>query len=522
MQRSELDKKITEAAKSILSYCVVRTSNNYEAEDLAQDIMLEIYKSAANIRNDDAFYGFMWSVAANVYKQWCRKKQLRNETELEENIPSEFSFDEDDDHLDIMLLRRELALLVEKYRRATILYYMKNKSCQEIANILSVSESMVKYLLFKSRKILKEGMSMERTYGEQSYNPKNLMVLYMGEGPNQYWNMVNGQLIRQNILWACYNDKLTGSEIALQIGVSLPYIETDLKTLTKAGLLVLDGNFYRTNIIILTEDFRVQMENRIQVTQKKIADVIKKFVEEHADDVRKIGFEGCDMSYNSLKWQISSILERRAYAYATDKIFERMPVTAFGEATYVWGTQYCKTGFSICGISAEECQMDINWNFMDWEGNTKFNHNDFYSNRKWLKMYRKLARGIKPDNNEFEMEIVADLIRCGYAYLKDGNVNVTIPVFTKGQLEELNQLAQTTIDEISGLQEQMIGEIAGVLREHTPVHLRKQVKDIAGMCLWDEGVAVPMTMLVNESWLSAQWDANEYATSFAVLEDEVK
>ncbi len=522
MERSELDKKITEAAKSILSYCVVRTSNNYEAEDLAQDIMLEIYKSAATIRNDGAFYGFMWSVASNVYKQWCRKKQLRNEMELEENIPSEFSFDEDDDHLDITLLRRELTLLVEKYRRATILYYMENKSCQEIANIISVSESMVKYLLFKSRKILKEGMSMERTYGEQSYNPKNLTLLYMGEGPNQYWNLINGHLIRQNILWACYNDKLTGSEIALQIGIALPYIEKDLEILTNAGLLVLDGNFYRTNMIIFTEDFRIQMENRVQETQKKIADAIKKFVEEHADDVRKIGFEGCDMSYNSLKWQLAGMLERRAYAYATDKIFERMPVTAFGEAAYVWGTQYCKTGFSICGISAEESQMDVNWNFMDWEGNPKFNHSDFYTNRKWLKMYRKLARGIKPDNNEFELEIVADLIRCGYAYLKDGKVKVSIPVFTKKQLEELNQLAKNTVDEIIVLQKQMVGEIAGVLREHAPVHMRKQVKDIAGMCLWDEGVAAPMTLLVNEGWMSAQWDANEYATSFVVLEDEVR
>ena len=522
MERSELDKKITEAAKSILSYCVVRTSNNYEAEDLAQDIMLEIYKSAANIRNDDAFYGFMWSVAANVYKQWCRKKQLRNEIELEENIPSEFSFDEDDDHLDIMLLRRELTLLVEKYRRATILYYMENKSCLEIAKILSVSESMVKYLLFKSRKILKEGLTMERTYGEQSYNPKNLTLLYMGEGPNQYWNLVDNNLIRQNILWACYNDKLTGSEIALQIGVSLPYIEKDLQILTKAGLLMLDGNFYRTNIIIFTEDFRIQMENRVQATQKKIAGVIKNFVEEHADDVRKIGFEGCDMSYNSLKWQLAGILERRAYAFATEEVFEHMPVTAFGEAAYVWGTQYCKTGFSICGISAEECEMDVNWNFMDWEGNSKFNHSDFYTNRKWLKMYRKLARGIKPDNNEFELEIVADLIRCGYAYLKEGNVKVSIPVFTKSQMEELNQLAKTTVEEIIRLQKQMIGEIAEVLREHAPVHLRKQVKGIAGMCLWEESVATPMTILVNEGWMSAQWDANEYTTSFAVLEDEAK
>ena len=72
MDKYELDTKIADIAKSLLSYCMARTSNHFEAEDLAQDIILEIYKSADNIRNADAFYGFMWAVAGNVYKQWCK------------------------------------------------------------------------------------------------------------------------------------------------------------------------------------------------------------------------------------------------------------------------------------------------------------------------------------------------------------------------------------------------------------------------------------------------------------------
>ena len=74
MDKQELDLKIEEIAKSILSYCTARTSNYFEAEDLAQDIIVEIYKSAGNLRNADAFYGFMWAIAGNVYKQWCRDK----------------------------------------------------------------------------------------------------------------------------------------------------------------------------------------------------------------------------------------------------------------------------------------------------------------------------------------------------------------------------------------------------------------------------------------------------------------
>lgn len=70
MDKKELDTKIEEIAKVLLSYCAARTSNHFEAEDLAHDIILEIYKSADHIRNADAVYGFMWAVAGNVYKQW--------------------------------------------------------------------------------------------------------------------------------------------------------------------------------------------------------------------------------------------------------------------------------------------------------------------------------------------------------------------------------------------------------------------------------------------------------------------
>ena len=210
MDKHELDIKMTDMAKSILSYCMARTSNHFEAEDLAQDIIVEIYKSADNIRNADAFYGFMWAVAGNVYKQWCKKKAKNKECEITDDL---FNVAEllDDERDDLHLLRRELALLSEKYRKAVVLYYIENKSCSEISKHLSISESMVKYLLFKSRQILKEGITMERTYGEQSYNPKELSILYWGNGKNTY-NYIYENKISQNILFACYNDKLTAEE----------------------------------------------------------------------------------------------------------------------------------------------------------------------------------------------------------------------------------------------------------------------------------------------------------------------
>ena len=149
MNIQELHDKIAEVSKTIFSYCMAKTPTREEAEDLSQDILCELLKSAENIRDDSAFYSFMWGVAGNVYKQWYRKRLKNNTCELTAEIPMEDNHDEDESN-DIYLLRRELALLSEKYRKATIMYYIDRCSCSEISSALAISESMVKYLLFKT------------------------------------------------------------------------------------------------------------------------------------------------------------------------------------------------------------------------------------------------------------------------------------------------------------------------------------------------------------------------------------
>jgi RNA polymerase sigma factor (sigma-70 family) len=523
LKQEELDEKITAASKSILSYCVSRTSNGQDAEDLAQDILYEIIKSTANLRDDRAFYGFMWKVAGNVYKQWCRKKLTVNVCELTDDVHE----DSDEftavleDNSDIYLLRRELMLLSEKYRRATILYYLENKSCVEISQILSISESMVKYLLFKSRKILKEGMIMERNFGEQSYNPKNLNMMYMGEGPNKYWDLINNNKIRQNILWACYNDSLNEDEIALQIGVSLPYIENDIKTLTDAWLLKKDGNYYRTNIIILTEDFEQEKASKLLPIQKEIAKKLKEFIDANEAEIRNVGFHKNDMSLASLKWHMVTMMLFYAYSAVGDQFFcnETRPVTAFGEHAYLWGVENVKGGFNCCTIRAEEWKTTISMFFMDWSSRPNLHHSDFYANRKWVKMYDKIALGDTDNLNEFEQEIVAEMIHKGYVINENGRVSPAMPVYTNEHLTKMVELQKPVVDEIGILFEKLHKEIVAVLKNHVPTHLKSQVNDIAAMGLFNDGTFVPASLLNQSGYLSTEWVPGEIATSYTVLAD---
>lgn len=67
--------------------------------------------------------------------------------------------------------RRELSLLSQTHREVSVAYYIHHKTCSEIAKEQHISVDMVKYHLFKTRKLLKEGIGMTRNLGEKSYNP---------------------------------------------------------------------------------------------------------------------------------------------------------------------------------------------------------------------------------------------------------------------------------------------------------------------------------------------------------------
>ena len=108
MKEIELHEKIAEVSKTIFSYCMVKTPTREEAEDLSQDILCELIKSAGNIRDDNNFYAFMWGVAGNVYKQWYRKKLKNNTCELTENMTEDIASDDVKEQLEEYILHDQL------------------------------------------------------------------------------------------------------------------------------------------------------------------------------------------------------------------------------------------------------------------------------------------------------------------------------------------------------------------------------------------------------------------------------
>lgn len=499
---------------------MARTSNHFEAEDLAQDIILEIYKSADNIRNTSAFYGFMWAVAGNVYKQWCKNKARNKECELTDNLYDEAEL-LDDENSELYLLRRELTLLTEKYRKAVILYYIENKSCSEISNHLSISESMVKYLLFKSRQILKEGMNMERNYGQQSYNPKGLSLLFWGNGANRYYHLCDSK-ISQNILFACYNDKLTAEQISLEIGVSLPYMEDKLNELCEYELLKKDGNRYFTNIVIFTRDFANEVNAKTTELRDRIATILTEAISKHEAEVRNIGFVGSDMSNNSFKWQmVSFILYNAVIENLQNKIKLVYPKDKFGTECFVWGSENGEQSSWISqfafGISNMAKNTGVYIQFMDFPINGEMVHHYYFNRQTAANVFLDIAKGNTENFSENDKALAADMVRKGYIISNEKGMFVNVPVFTKEQYQRIKNIFAETSINIADEAKNLMETVTKILKEHTPLHLKRLTKDMAYLRLFEDAIAFPVSILYDRKYLLPYSNDGILPTTYVIL-----
>jgi len=255
-------------------FCLKKTGNAHEAEDLASDISLNIIAELKKGTIPENFPAWVWKIARNRYSSWADKKNRRAKAVSVADIESlELAFDGlvEDELLhkeELGLLRRELAFIASDYRKIVMAYYIDDMSVRDIAKMLSIPEGTVKTKLFRSRNILKEGMLMAREFGVMSYKPENVGFIMNGRsGKNgEPWSIISRSLCK-NILLAAYRTPSTAEELSIELGVALPYMEDELNMLTNATLLKKNGNKYETNIFIVS----AKAQEKIYMNLRRIA-----------------------------------------------------------------------------------------------------------------------------------------------------------------------------------------------------------------------------------------------------------
>lgn len=239
----------------VLGFCILKLSDYVEAEDLAQEIALEVIKTIRRAATIDNLNALVWSISNHIFCKYLRKKKGMPPMEyLPEMVAVNYSLEgEVVRREEERLLHREIARLASNYRNTIIMYYFNGLNCRNIAKVLGTSEGTVKWWLYEARKEIREGMNTMREYGEKSYSPGVLFVSCQGDlGLDKEPISCARRKSAQNILLAAYKKAVTMQELSDELGISMPYIEDEVDYLTKNQLMKREaGGKYRTDFVIL-------------------------------------------------------------------------------------------------------------------------------------------------------------------------------------------------------------------------------------------------------------------------------
>ena len=301
MENQKAAKLISDNLKNIYGYAFARLYDKDDVDELTQEIVYEVLRSANRVKDDEAFWAFLWKIAENTFRKFIKQKERRQslsplpeeDTFIDAGAsPEEELIESERKNESLNLLRRELSLLSKTHREVCLAFYFQNKSCKETAEEQNISLEMVKYHLFKTRQLLKEGIGMERQLGEKSYNPAKFefVTIFSGQFNREYRNLFNRKL-PGNILHSAYYTPMTIRELSLELGVSSVYMEDEIALLEKYKLIsALPGGKYQTNLVIFTSDYTLEFYSKAkELCVSKIGKIISD-TKLLLPELRKIGF----------------------------------------------------------------------------------------------------------------------------------------------------------------------------------------------------------------------------------------
>lgn len=248
---------VSEYLQKIFYFCLKKTSDTHQAEELSQDIALNVLTELNKGVEIDNFPAWVWRIARSRYSVWVDRKHKYNEAFINSDISELEVADEYDVAENVIkkeqlsLLRRELAFVSAEYRVLLVAYYIDGVKIKKISDSTGIPEGTVMRRLYEARNKLKEGMNMAREFGKRSYDPEDISFIGSGNHTSGLPDKVIYRKIPKNILCEAHNNPSTTDELAIELGIAAPYMEEEVEILYNAELLKKVGkNRYITSFFI--------------------------------------------------------------------------------------------------------------------------------------------------------------------------------------------------------------------------------------------------------------------------------
>ena len=293
MIKEKADKLIIEYSPKIYGFAVKKAFSLEESEELAAEMVKEVYLSLLEANEVFNVEGYVWRICEHTYAKYVNSTKKHQGISLDGmEIPYYDNYNLGEKDEDLKKLRQEIGFLSEKRRQIIYSFYYEGKSIQKIAAEENLSEGTVKWHLNKARNDLKENFSMERKVGSLGISP--IEAIDFGHnghpgskgGPEVYLD----DKINLNIVYSVYDSPKTKEGIAEEMGMTPVYLEDRIAFLAKNGFLVeTSGKRYTTYVKFTPKERSLEHEEAILKSKIKVADsILKNYVPKVKEAIKKI------------------------------------------------------------------------------------------------------------------------------------------------------------------------------------------------------------------------------------------
>ncbi|MDR2969233.1 MAG: RNA polymerase sigma factor [Tannerellaceae bacterium] len=131
-----------------------------DAEELAQDVFMKVYKNISSFRENSSFSTWIYRIAYNTAISATRKRKVEylaiEETQISNVSEEEVAgmMGQTDTSAQVERLEKAIELLPPDERGIILLYYMQEKTVEDLVHITGLTASNIKIKLFRIRKKL--------------------------------------------------------------------------------------------------------------------------------------------------------------------------------------------------------------------------------------------------------------------------------------------------------------------------------------------------------------------------------
>jgi len=152
--------------KRVYSLCLRMLGDPTLAEDMAQEVFLQVYRKIGSFRGDSAFTTWLHSLTVNQVLMHFRKRGVRLEQTADEGefaniVDTPLQSTRRTSIIDRLALDKAIAQLAPGYRTVFVLHDVEGYEHEEIAEMLGISVGTSKSQLHKARMRLRDWLASE-------------------------------------------------------------------------------------------------------------------------------------------------------------------------------------------------------------------------------------------------------------------------------------------------------------------------------------------------------------------------